>query len=524
MLTISRRSEDASQYGHAGLHPQPPSMKRFGTGSVYDDGYSDIVSTYDYDQPLAKDSKPLDSPAVDNNHKLLLFSPPELPYTLLDFAYRRTSISLTAQLHGMFFLAEPVWPAAEKTTAPVNELTCYRRNLFQISGSLTLPRGLRYILTEQGEQIPIIGQELTVMATESVEGNPVKLISVPWKTPATGTPAVEDKTEKEPTSMPIDLASGQDVDQDFVSFPVSWKRLQFRIATANNGRRKELQQHFVVRVKVMSTLANGARIPLCEVRSNAIIVRGRSPRNFQSRKDLPISGSGAPGRRTHHLLAQPSKTSTGDGHKAERLGATQIEIPQIPFPYDPSEMGVSPDFFKWEIPVGQVGAMTAIPPEISLSIPQGNAYAQSSPDLSRQYPVAPRTVPKPPINLSLLDDEKNSNPSNLPTPNPLVGVTGNSLKRASTSPTTTPARKVPRITKPPVERAPSFTIGLLSGGGVEESADLLYEYFPLGLDDWMPPVDAVYRPHVVHHTNLPSDPKSLAVKNRSKRYFSEDQP
>jgi hypothetical protein len=56
----------------------------------------------------------------------------------------------------------------------------------------------------------------------------------------------------------------------------------------------------------------------------------------------------------------------------------------------------------------------------------------------------------------------------------------------------------------------------------DESADMLYEYFPLGLDDWMPPVDAVYRPHVVHHTNLPADPK--AIKNRGKRYFSEDQP
>jgi hypothetical protein len=51
---------------------------------------------------------------------------------------------------------------------------------------------------------------------------------------------------------------------------------------------------------------------------------------------------------------------------------------------------------------------------------------------------------------------------------------------------------------------------------------LLYEYFPLGLDDWMPPVDAVYRPHVVHHiTPLPQDPKADAVKSRSKRYFSD---
>ena len=34
----------------------------------------------------------------------------------------------------------------------------------------------------------------------------------------------------------------------------------------------------------------------------------------------------------------------------------------------------------------------------------------------------------------------------------------------------------------------------------EGSTDQLDEYFPLGLDDWMPPVDAIYRPHIVHHT------------------------
>jgi hypothetical protein len=69
-------------------------------------------------------------------------------------------------------------------------------------------------------------------------------------------------------------------------------------------------------------------------------------------------------------------------------------------------------------------------------------------------------------------------------------------------------------------RQPSFTLKALDAG--DDSADMLYEYFPLGLDEWMPPVDAVYRPHVVHHTNLPADPKAL--KNRSKRYFSEDHP
>jgi len=55
-----------------------------------------------------------------------------------------------------------------------------------------------------------------------------------------------------------------------------------------------------------------------------------------------------------------------------------------------------------------------------------------------------------------------------------------------------------------------------------ESADHLYEYFPLSLDDWMPPVDAIYRPHVVHHLRVPPDLKAQLVRTKPKRYFSAD--
>ena len=38
----------------------------------------------------------------------------------------------------------------------------------------------------------------------------------------------------------------------------------------------------------------------------------------------------------------------------------------------------------------------------------------------------------------------------------------------------------------------------------------------------MPPVDAIYRPHVVHHTIVPPDLKAQQVKSKTKRYFSAD--
>jgi hypothetical protein len=38
----------------------------------------------------------------------------------------------------------------------------------------------------------------------------------------------------------------------------------------------------------------------------------------------------------------------------------------------------------------------------------------------------------------------------------------------------------------------------------------------------MPPVDAIYRPHVVHHTIVPPELKATQLKNKTKRYFSAD--
>ena len=491
------RSEEASQYGaHSITHQQTPTVKHF--PSMYEDHFSETFSNFE--NAVQQESNGLDAPSIDRDNKLLSFSLPSFTYSLLDYNYRRTTMSMSAQLHGMFFLAESPWANLGDPASAPTELTCYRRNLFQVTGNVTLPRALRYIMTEQGEQMPILGQELAISATESVEHNPVKIISVPWKTPATSAPAVEDKTEKEPSAITLDLMNGQELDSEFINFPIAWKRLQFRIATANNGRRKELQQHFVVHLKVMATLATGAKVPLCEIRSGAVIVRGRSPRNFQSRKDFPIGTGASSARKNSHHSGPPARASASDLNspsKQDRQRTGTVDIPQIPFQYDGNDFQISPDFFEWKIPNGgQAGAMTVAHDPPSFQMP-AHGYAQSSPDLSRHVQTS-RAPARAPISLSLTEDEP----------------------RISSSPMENP-KKMPRLSTVSA-RAPSFSLNMISSP--DESADLLYEYFPLGLDDWMPPVDAVYRPHVVHHTNLPADPKALTISNRSKRYFSEDHP
>ena len=116
-----------------------------------------------------------EGPSIDGNDKLLSLNLPTYNFTLLDYSLIRTALSLTAQLHGMFFVAETPRAVSADPTMPANELTCYRRNLFQITGSITLPRNLRYILTDRGDRIPILAQELVIVGTESVEGNSIKV-------------------------------------------------------------------------------------------------------------------------------------------------------------------------------------------------------------------------------------------------------------------------------------------------------------------------------------------------------------
>ncbi|KAE8147558.1 PhoG like DNA-binding family protein [Aspergillus avenaceus] len=538
-------SGDDIAFPQSGL---PAPLKRFPSG--YEDPFSDMVAPFD-PPPTEQQS---DS-SIDHNNKLLSFSIPVYNFTLLDYSLRRTSLSLSAQLHGMFFLAESPWTTSPADNAPPQqgaELTCYRRNLFQITGSVTLPRSLRYIMTEQGDRIPILAQELTVSATESVEGNSVKIISVPWKTPAANSNlSVEDnshpattnspnnpKVEKEPPPIPLDIMAGQDLDTDYATFPIAWKRLQFRVATANNGRRKELQQHFVVRLKVVATLSTGAKIPICEVQSGPVIVRGRSPRNFQSRKDLPLSGSAAASRKNVQSAHSTSINRTPTNEAAPRSGQTPAKSkttgksssPEAPAPQaGVATQRASPEWNHISQPVE--GALP------STSLPRSSIYSQSSPEYSR--PAEPQrraSAIAAPVNLSLLDDEDGGDAVRLKDPvRPTTSYNHDLQQKNLPVESSAPPAKLRKLShglpQPQSRNAPS-SVPLLNTTSLQqpfsstlpfpnESADLLYEYFPLGLDDWQAPVDAVYRPHVVHHTSMP-EVKFVAARGRSKRYFAAE--
>lgn len=263
--------------------PFPPSEPQQQQQQVYGDA-----------PPEFRDDGDPPKPSISQEYRLLSFNRGPEKYTVLDSHGRVQQIELLAQIHGMFFLSEMTTPSADGMMVQP-ELTCYRRNLFQISGTATTPRGPLSVITERGDRNPITALEVTVSATESVDGLAVKLIVIPWKTPPPKSPEVGPGQEHEPAPIPLQPldVSGAEANADFSVYPVSYRRLQFRIATANNGRRRELQQHFTLHLNVVATLANNTRVNVCETTTAPIVVRGRSPRNFQARKEIPLLGSSA---------------------------------------------------------------------------------------------------------------------------------------------------------------------------------------------------------------------------------------
>lgn len=167
---------------------------------------------------------------VSQDHKLLSFRRSQDQSTVVDQHGRVQQLELSAQLHGMFFLSEMPSGASE-SSALQPELTCYRRNLFQISGSFVTPRGPISAVNESNETVPVTSMEVTISAIESVDGNTVRLIVIPWKTPPPNSSEQAQGPDQEPPALPLIpfQDSNPNAEGEYAVYPVGWRRLQFRM-------------------------------------------------------------------------------------------------------------------------------------------------------------------------------------------------------------------------------------------------------------------------------------------------------
>lgn len=408
------------------------------------------------------------------DNKLLGFSAPIFTARFIDDTGNFAEANMSAELLGMFFVAEDVF-GGENTGRPL-ELTCYRRNLWQCSGQITLPRHLTHTINDRGQQFPVFELAASISAMESIEGKPTEIISIPWKSSG----GEDSKSPAAPPRIPLDLSAGQELDHDRISLPVSWKRLQFKHATANNGRRKGLQQHYLVQINLLSKMENGEFVKVAEIQSGPVIVRGRSPRNFDSRKDVSVSGDKKSERRATVSTAVETttvpKTEPGAdaGQNLQRYhslpeGSSQVRtakrkkvkaLPLIIIRQHPGDWTPSPSFGQPSAHPAKKMAVSPHPSRPPVPAWSSDTSIKSTATASQTPgPITPRNAsfqrPAPstlPINLSLSEDERS------------------------------PGRSKSDSKSPHFKK--TTAAGLNAAHNIDDDEEELYEYFPLSLDDW----------------------------------------
>jgi hypothetical protein len=165
--------------------------------------------------------------------------------------------------------------------------TCYRRNYFQVTASLVIPGHTDQTcyalqLSSDKPMQPIHQFFLRLKACTSNNNredmlethNMIRPVALTQMTPK------RDKgPQREPPTVavtPSDNVFGSD------QVCVTFERLQFRVATANNGKRRASQQYFRLIFELVAQLDDATQHVVSECYSSPLVVRGRSPGHYSS--------------------------------------------------------------------------------------------------------------------------------------------------------------------------------------------------------------------------------------------------
>lgn len=240
---------------------------------------------------------------------------------------------------GFFWSADRVW-------------TCYRRNYFAVTVSYGLSpwiaNGRLYLTRENGvgpEQI----QALAVSLAAAVDGTTGKSIELIQHTPKRDKgPQLPMKKEKLPPTPPgkshehayglnsfhqanstpgPQLPLQDDPDANSTYSPAShsgsnyqhaFERIQFKSATANNGKRRAQQQYYHLIVELWANVQNPRDkepqwIKIAAKTSVQVVVRGRSPSHYQNEGPHNATPSRGPGNPPPGGHPHQSYSSNGTG-------------------------------------------------------------------------------------------------------------------------------------------------------------------------------------------------------------------
>ncbi|CAG8477991.1 9528_t:CDS:2 [Paraglomus occultum] len=220
----------------------------------------------------SQDRKSMEVPSFLKRSNIIMFT----VWTGLQGIYfslpqkRVYKLTIKSKVDRGFFLADNDW-------------TCYRRNYFQISSAFTITTSSGHTVNESETPCLVEVDSQFHTCTQFLLGitarvsNSDKKIELVQHTP---------KRDKGPQSVPTPkpIRPGGNLSLSSVgsnSNIVTFERIQFKTATANNGKRRAAQQYYVVLVDLYAQPESGGElIRIATSTSAPLVVRGRSPGHY----------------------------------------------------------------------------------------------------------------------------------------------------------------------------------------------------------------------------------------------------
>ncbi|ORX55085.1 p53-like transcription factor [Hesseltinella vesiculosa] len=224
------------------------------------------------------------------------------------YSHDRTNlltVRIQSKMDRGFFLADNDW-------------TCYRRNYFQVSSTFSI-HGLNpyygdhelqcFVQTLNHGIQPVARFVVGITARVSTNDKPVNLVQ---HTP---------KRDKGPqmTPQPKIIVPGGNLSLSSVGANQSiatFERIQFKTATANNGKRRAAQQYYVVVVELSAETHDGEHVLIASSLSSPLVVRGRSPGHYADNQN-----------RSQTSLATGSHLPPPLGPEADAASAASMMMP-----------------------------------------------------------------------------------------------------------------------------------------------------------------------------------------------------
>jgi meiosis-specific transcription factor NDT80 len=219
-----------------------------------------------------------------------------------------------------------------------NDWTCYRRNYFSLNCSYTLrpaiPSSNIHLLLHLGSSPQVVGFSLSIAAVvDGRDGKSTELIQHTLKRDK-GSQVKPARIQLAPRPPPAAGMYGGDgglggsrslYDPGFGQNPnapvteATFERIQFKNATANNGKRRAAQQYYHLLIELFADIGaqyTGERwVKIASRMSVPMVVRGRSPGHYQSerRGSNASTGPGSSGGAGNGGSYPPSGSSRTPG-------------------------------------------------------------------------------------------------------------------------------------------------------------------------------------------------------------------